>query len=93
MSYFIPRFQGRAFEKDGGWTFEFIVSMLGDDENGELFGCKIIYPTKDEAIKHLKETIQSAIKMLSKEMPEVNPETYVDMKTNSTRRWDQKDEN
>lgn len=93
MSYFIPRFQGRAIEKDGGWTFEFIVSMLGDDEHGEMFGCKIIYPTRDEAIEALKAAIQSAIKRLSENMPEVNPETYIDMKTNATRRWDKKDEN
>lgn len=89
----IPRFQGRTFEKDGGWVFEFHVSMLGDD-NGDLYSCTIVYPTKKEAIFNLKIAIADAIKILSEEFPDmgINAETYIDMKTNSTRRWDCKDE-
>ena len=85
------RFQGRSIETEGGWSWELMVSMLGDD-NGECFATKNIFKTKDEAIVDLKAAIQSAIKCLSENMPQINPDNYIDMKTNSIRRWDKKDE-
>ena len=93
MTYPIPRFQGRAFEKDGAWSWEFHVSMLGDDE-GSLFSTKLTFSTKDEAVANLRLAISDAIKTLADEFPEmgINSENYIDMKTNTTRRWDKKDE-
>ena len=89
----IPRFQGSAIEKDGGWSFEFIVSMLGDEE-GQLFSSSKIFKTREEAIKNLNLAIQDAIKTLAKELPHlgINSNEYVDMKTNATRQWSKKDE-
>ncbi len=93
MSFPIPRFQGNAIETDGGWTFEFFVSMLGEEE-GQLFQCKKIFTTKEEAIKELKIAIKDAIKDLSAKLPQlgIKDNEYIDMKTNSTRLWDKKDE-
>ena len=93
MSMPIPRFRGKTFEKDGGWTFEFMISLLGDDD-GVVYACELIFKTKDEALTNLKLTIQDAIKQLKDKAPEmgIDAETYIDMKTNSTRRWDRKDE-
>ncbi|HLX54455.1 MAG TPA: hypothetical protein VKR58_10965 [Aquella sp.] len=84
----IPRFTGRAIEKNDGWSFEFMVSMLGD-EDGIMFAGNKIYKTKDEALKHLKVAIQDAIKEIAKEFPQfnINPDKYIDMKTNATRKW------
>jgi hypothetical protein len=94
MTIPIPRIQGRAIEKDGGWTFEFIFSFLGE-ETGDMYGCNTIYSTKDEAIKHLKKAVQDCIKCFAECFPDLNvcDRTYIDMKTNATRRWDKKDEN
>lgn len=94
MNSFIPRFQGRAIEIDGGWTFELHVSMLGEEE-GILYQGNKIYPRKDDAIEGIKIAIHNAIKSLAQDHPELNfnPDNYIDMKTNSTRRWDKKDEN
>lgn len=86
-----PRFQGWAIEKDGGWTFELLVSIFGEEE-GQLFVGDIIYSTRDEAIKYLKIAIQDAIKDLAECMPElgINKDMYIDIKTNSTRHWNNK---
>lgn len=93
MTITIPRFQGNAIEKNGGWTFEFIISMLGE-EKGILYGCHNIYATKYEAIKHLKIAIQDIIKHLSENLPYlgISEDYYIDIKTNATRRWDKKDQ-
>ncbi len=93
MTIPIPRIQGRAIEKDGGWTFEFIFSFLGD-ENGDMYECNKIYPTKDEAIKNLKIAVQDCIKCFADCFPELNVDdgTYIDMKTNATMQWDKKDQ-
>lgn len=93
MSIKIPRFQGRTFEKDGRWTWKFRLSILGEDEEIS-FGTKLNFTTKEEATVDLKSVIAHAMKFFSDEFPEmrINSEKYFDLKTNSTRRWDKKDE-
>lgn len=91
MTIPIPRFRGKAIEKKGGWGWEFIVSFLGSDD-GECFATKDVFKTKNEALADMKLVMKSTIQFLSEHIPEINPETYIDMKTNSTRRWDKSDE-
>lgn len=89
----IPRFTGSAYKEDDRWGWEFTVSLLGDDE-GHSFGSKNTYPTREDAITALKAAIQDAIKHMAEEFPElgIQPENYIDMKTNRTRQWNKKDE-
>ena len=92
MNIPLPRFRGRAIKCKRGWSFEFDVSMLGDSDKCLVFGNFAAYKTREEAVEALKIEIQNAIKTLAEEMPEIKTDTYVDMKTNMTRRWDRKDE-
>ena len=94
MTYPIPRIQGRAIEKDGGWSFEFLVSFLGSNE-GYVFWSPSVYSTKEEAVLHLKKACQDVIKCFADCYPDldIDAASYIDVKTNEKRRWDKKDEN
>lgn len=89
----IPRFRGRAFEIEGGWSWEMLLTAIGHDQ-GHHFKCQKVFKTKDEAIKSLKDHVKDSVKLLSEEMPELNisAATYVDMQTDEIRRWDKLDE-
>ena len=89
MSIPIPRFSGRAIKVGKKWKWEFIVSMLGEEE-GQLFGSTKSFNTKEEAIVSLRAAIQDGIKHLAAQIPDmgISTDNYIDMKTNSTRRWD-----
>jgi hypothetical protein len=90
----IPRYRGIAFEVDNKWKYKFRVTLLGDDDEFHEFVSKDLFKSKEEAIDALNIEIQRAIKVLHEEHPElkINPDNYIDMKTNKTRRWDKKDE-
>lgn len=89
----LPRFQGNAIKKDNGWGFEIFVSLLGEEE-GQLFYSSDTYQTREEALKYLKLAIQDLINKISEEMPDlnINPNEYIDIKTNIKRKWNKKDE-
>ncbi len=91
MRKLFPRFRGIAIEVDGQWTWEMLISLVGQGDEGSVFTTKDRFKTKAEAIAALKEAIQFAIKALPPEL-KCSHDLFIDMKTNETRRWDKKDE-
>lgn len=89
----VPRFQGVAFEADGGWKWEIIVTFLGDGDNGDSYHSKRVYETKKIAIEEMKKAIQQMIKIMSEICGvDCDQSQYIDLKTNEKRKWDRSDE-
>lgn len=88
MNVLMPRFQGKATETPEGWYWEMHVSALGEPE-GDLYKSNEFFKTKDACVAHLKKVIQDVIKDMADTYPEVgiNPETYIDLQENATRKW------
>jgi len=90
----MPRFRGSAIQQDDGWSWEMLVTFMGDGDEGNVFGSKKTFKTKKEAIIDLKKAIQDAIKVVKVSIGDaISDENYIDMNTNKIRRWDKKDEN
>lgn len=89
----IPRFRGKTFEKDGKWSFEILVTVLGSEEGHHFISDKK-YDNKEQAIIAVNNCIKGMIEEISNEMPElnINPNEYIDMKTDEKRRWDKSNE-
>lgn len=84
----IPRFTGKAIKVKGGWSFEFIVSFLGGSSGDETgIRSKLVYKTKDEAIKELRLEIKKLISHLAKDFDAIDPNKFIDLKSNTTRTW------
>jgi hypothetical protein len=83
----LPRFRGRAFKKEKGWTWEIHCSMLNDNKNGWLCCCKEMFETKKLALKDLRKKLSEIFAELKGQIPGMNPDTYIDMKNNEVRPW------
>lgn len=88
----IPRIRGSAIQKDNGkWTFFLLVGMLGSDECDQ-YDFHFDFDTKEEAIKELQKAAQLACEAVEKKIDGKPSGKFIDMKTNSTRKWDKSDE-
>lgn len=88
MNTLMPRFRGRAYEKNGTWHWEVNVTILGSNDDGFLMGSVNSFTTKEEAIEDMKVAIKIGCDTIQKQvMGEVTGE-YIDMKSNETLKWD-----
>ena len=90
----IPRFRGNVIKKGDEFVWELVVTMLGNDEEGDVFGSIKSFKTKEEAICDMQRLIKSCMEDISKKHPELGIDTseYIDIKNNTRRKWDKKDE-
>lgn len=92
MTTIFPRFQGKTIETNGRWQWRLLVTLLGDGDDGIIIGSKIDYATKLEALKSMMIAIKETTDYLTDEMRIEKLDSYIDMKTNITKRFDKKDE-
>lgn len=87
----LPRFRGLCFESDGGWKHQITFSLFGCSEEFEdiNFICIEIFPTKEICLRALRAKIEKMIKDMAKKFPdwEIDPETFLDVKSNSKRKF------
>lgn len=89
----IPRIRGSAIQKENGkWTFFMLVGELGKEEHDE-YNFDFDFDTKELAIEELKRAAQIACEAFEKGVDGKVSGNYIDMKTNSTRKWDKTDLN
>ena len=85
------RFTGRAFEIEGKWKWTMWVRILGSNEIIEEFESQDEYPTKQEAIAALYKFAKGCNEALAKTKPGIDPDLYIDLKTNELRKFDNSD--
>lgn len=85
----IPRFQGTAHKLDDGWIYEIHVSMLGGDIT-DVYRSYATFMTKEIAIEEMRKEIRRMVEVIAKKHPElgIDVDNYIDMKANSTMKWD-----
>jgi|GEM_PF-2217916 len=88
----MPRFRGKAFEVNGLWGYELVVSVEGDNEEPDIYIFEPKFKTRQEAINHLQAEIKDIAKYLAKEMCTELPASYLDLRNDMLRRWDKSDE-
>jgi hypothetical protein len=89
----MPRISGNAVQKPNGkWTFELFVGFLGMEEC-DHYKFKMEYDTEKEALKELNKAAQLICEKFESLIDGKPSGEYIDLKTNSTRRWDKSDEN
>lgn len=86
----LPRFRGRAFEKDDGWSWEVFINFLGDNDNGMVINANLIFTSREDAITDMKKAIKMGCDIIQKEVMGEVTGNYIDMKTNETLNWDKK---
>jgi len=86
----LPRFQGSAIECEGGWTWELYVSIFGAGDSADKWCTHSVFTTKEAAIDDMKKAIHGAINHIAELNPElgIEPNQYIDLKMNATRKWD-----
>lgn len=88
----IPRIRGSAVQKENGkWTFFLLVGTLGHDEVDQ-YDFNFDFDTKEEAIAELQKAAQVACEAIETAVDGKPSGKFIDMKTNSTRRWDKIDQ-
>lgn len=93
----IPRIQGKVGqatepeEMKGKWFFLLKVGALGHGEPEE-FGPIGPWDSEEEAHKQLRHACRLLCEMFEKKIDGKVSGQYLDMKTNTMRRWDRKDE-
>lgn len=88
----IPRIRGSAVQKDNGkWTFFLLVGMMGAEECDE-YNFDFDFETKEEAIAELKRAAQVACEAVEIGIDGEPSGKYIDLKTNSTLKWDKTDQ-
>jgi hypothetical protein len=85
----LPRLSGRVLTlAEGKFTYEFFVGFLWHDE-ADHYTSKETFNTHDEAKSKLMEVVEFISKTLAKEFG-ADGEEYIDLKTNTTKRWKDK---
>lgn len=93
----IPRIQGKVGqatapeEMKGKWFFEIWLTSIGGGE-GESMGVFGPWASEAEAKAELQKAAQLAAQAAEKGLTGKISGQYIDMKTNSIRRWDKADE-
>lgn len=88
----IPRIRGSAIQKDNGkWTFFLFVGFMGQEECDE-YNFDFDFETKEDAIEELKRAAQVACEAIEIGFDGEPSGKYIDLKTNSTRKWDKTDQ-
>ena len=88
----VPRIRGSAVEKENGkWTFFLLIGFLGVEEVDE-YNFNYDFNTKEEAIQELQKAAQVACEAFENAVDGKPSGSFIDMKTNSTRRWDKTDQ-
>lgn len=89
----IPRFQGKAYEVEGGWQYDLYVSIMGEGEPFVTVTSKYIFKTREEALADMRIGIKDICQELAKLYSDmISHMEFVDMQTNETRKWDKTDE-
>lgn len=94
----IPRIQGKVGqateppEVAGKWYFEMWLTSIGGGE-GDSLGLFGPWETEEQAKVELRRASQMAVETIEEKMDGKKSGKYIDMKTNSVRRWDKGDEN
>lgn len=89
----IPRFQGNAIEKDGGWSWILWITMLGDNNDPMTVETKDIFPTKELAIDDLMKAVKLGCDVFQKKFMGGSSGEYIDMKSNETLKWNKNEYN
>lgn len=88
----IPRIRGSTVEKENGkWTFFLLVGFMGVEE-ADQYNFDFDFNTKEEAIAELLKAAQVASEAFEIAVDGKPSGKFIDMKTNSTRRWDKTDQ-
>lgn len=94
----IPRIRGKVGQANhppemaGKWFFEMWLSDIGDGE-GKSIGMCGPYENKDDALVALRHASQVACEACEVGMGQKPSGEYIDMKTNTTKYWDRRNEN
>ena len=93
----IPRIQGKVGratepeEMNGKYFFELFLNSIGGGE-GESMGTFGPWDTEEEAHIELRKAAKLACEAIEKSMDGRPSGKYIDMKTNTVRKWDRSDE-
>lgn len=88
----IPRIRGSAIQKENGkWTFFLLVGFMGKDECDE-YNFDFDFDSKEQAIEELTKAAKLACEGFELSIDGKPSGKYIDLKTNSTRRWDKSDQ-
>jgi hypothetical protein len=96
---FMPRIRGKVGQIEDGpseikgmYAFHIEIVQMGSNDviwEGEFTDDKYLSKTKEEALRKLRFECQNVQRCLCEVVPEMLPDTYIDMKTNETRKWDE----
>lgn len=88
----IPRVRGNAVQKENGkWSFMLVVGVMGNEDCDE-YHFAIEFDTKEEALAELQRAARLICESFEQRITGKLSGKYIDMKTNSTRKWDKTDE-
>jgi hypothetical protein len=89
----LPRFRGKAFEVNGGWTWEVWVTLIGNNEDGFMMYAQNLFSTKELAIDDMKIAIKLGCDTIQEKIMGHSNGEYIDMKSNETLKWDKSKHN
>lgn len=89
----LPRLQGNAIQAEGGWSWQYFITFMGDGNEGLRVESTQFFTTKEDAIADMKKAMQEACNVIQEKLMGRVTGEYIDMKTNDLRRWDGSDQN
>jgi hypothetical protein len=93
----LPRIQGKVGQAENGphpgkWYFEMWLTSIGGGE-GQTLGLFGPWESEQEAKTELQRACKMAVEAIETKMGNGPSGKYIDMKTNTVRKWDRSDEN
>lgn len=79
MQVYIPRFKGQAIQRGRGWIFEIYILIGDSPEHLTMRFDKIIFSSKEAAIRRMREEIPSVLRIVCRAMGLPEPTAVHDL--------------